>query len=716
MDEIKLLAKEFKLREEHVKNIITLIDGGSTIPFIARYRKEMTGECDDQVLRALDERLTYVRNLDKRKTEVLSSIRDQEKLTPELEAAINEAATLAVVEDLYRPYKPKRRTRATIAREKGLAPLADAIFLQQKMDLASAAEKFINVEKGVLSSEDALAGAHDIIAEMISDSADARAELRDAFHRSSALTAKAAKEEDSVYRQYYDFSESYRTLPSHRILACNRGEKDGFLKVGMAMDAISAKAALRRRFVKNVSETGRFVGECADDADVTLLQPSLERELRRELTDRASEQAISVFASNLRQLLLVPPIKGKTVLAIDPGMRTGCKIAVIDPTGKLLKTSIFYPTPPYNKTAESEAILFSLLKQYKVDAIACGNGTASKESEIFLAGALKKFGDPGLGYMMVSEAGASVYSASKLAAAEFPDFDVSLRSAVSIGRRMQDPLAELVKIDPKAIGVGQYQHDLPAARLSEALDGVVEDCVNAVGVDVNTASKELLARISGLNAASAAAIVKYRDEHGSFASREELKKVPRMGEKTFELCAGFLRVPHGENMLDNTGIHPESYEGCRRLLKVLGCDVSTETGRLALPLMLKNVGEAAAAEKAGLGLPTMRDIVKELLKPGRDLRDELPPPMLRRDIMDMSDLQPGMKIMGTVRNVTDFGAFVDIGVHQDGLVHVSRGADRFIRHPSEVLKVGDVMEFRVLSVDVAKKRIGLTLKKEEKAK
>ena len=716
MDEIKILAKEFNLREEHVKNIITLIDGGSTIPFIARYRKEMTGECDDQVLRSLDERLTYIRNLDKRKNEVLSSIRDQEKLTPELEAAIHEAATLAVVEDLYRPYKPKRRTRATMAREKGLAPLADAIFLQQKMDLQAAAGKFIDEEKGVLTCEDALAGAHDIIAEMISDSADARAELRDAFHRTSALTAKAAKEEDSVYRQYYDFSESYRTLPSHRILAVNRGEKDGFLKVSMVMDAVSAKNALHRRFVKNDGDTGRFVAACADDAYDRLLQPSLESELRRELTDRASEQAIGVFAANLRQLLLVPPIKGKTVLAIDPGMRTGCKIAVIDPTGKLLKTSIFYPTPPYNKTAESEAILFSLLKQYHVDAIACGNGTASKESEIFLAGALKKFGDPSLGYMMVSEAGASVYSASKLAAAEFPDFDVSLRSAVSIGRRMQDPLAELVKIDPKAIGVGQYQHDLPAARLSEALDGVVEDCVNAVGVDVNTASKELLARISGLNAASASAIVKYRDEHGSFSSREELKKVPRMGEKTFELCAGFLRIPHGDNMLDNTGIHPESYEGCRRLLKVLGCDVSTETGRLALPLMLKNVGEATAAEKAGLGLPTLRDIVKELLKPGRDLRDELPPPMLRRDIMDMSDLQPGMKIMGTVRNVTDFGAFVDIGVHQDGLVHVSQCADRFIRHPSEVLKIGDVMEFRVLSVDVAKKRIALTLRKEEKGK
>ncbi len=716
MDEITLLATEFKLRPEHVKNIIELIDSGSTIPFIARYRKEMTGACDDQVLRALSDRLTYVRNLAKRKAEVLSSITDQGKLTPELAEAIEKAETLVSVEDIYRPFKPKRRTRATIAQEKGLTPLAEAIMAQTGLDLQAAAADYLNEEKGVTSVEEALAGAHDILAEMISDSADARAELRAAAQRSAMLQSKAAKEEDSVYRGYYEFSESYKTLPSHRILAINRGEKDGFLKVSMAMDEIKAKSMLRSRFVKGTKADADFVGEACDDAYSRLIAPSLERELRQELTDRASTQAISVFADNLRQLLLTPPIKGKTVLAIDPGMRTGCKIAVIDPTGKLLKTAVFYPTPPYNKTAESEALLFNLLRTYKVNAIACGNGTASKESEIFLANALKKFGDESLGYMMVSEAGASVYSASKLAATEFPDFDVSLRSAVSIGRRMQDPLAELVKIDPKSIGVGQYQHDLPAAKLTEALDGVVEDCVNAVGVDVNTASKELLSHISGLNSASAAAIVNFRNENGPFTSRKQLLKVPRMGAKTFELCAGFLRVPGSANMLDNTGVHPESYAGCEKLLSLLGADIQSETGRLALPLLLKTYGEGRAAEAAGLGIPTLRDILKELAKPGRDLRDELPPPMLRRDILDLSDLQVGMKIMGTVRNVTDFGAFVDIGVHQDGLVHVSQVADRFVRHPSEVLKVGDVREFRILNLDVAKKRIGLTLRKEPKEK
>ena len=714
MDEIKTLSREFSLKPGHVENIISLLDGGSTVPFIARYRKEMTGSVDDQVLRALSERLEYLRNLAKRKEEILSSIREQGKLIPELEDALDKAATLAAAEDLYRPYKPKRRTRATVAAERGLVPLAERILTEKNIALSEAARDFVDPEKGVNSVEEALAGAHDVIAERISDDAESRRVLREGAHRSALLTVKAAKEEDSVYRGYYDFSEAWRTLPSHRILAVNRGEKEGFLKVSIQADVVRAKGFLKSRFAAGSGERAAFLAGCAEDPNDRLIAPSLERELRQELTDRANAQAISVFAANLRQLLLVPPIKGKTVLAIDPGMRTGCKIAVVDPTGKLLKTDVFYPTPPYNRIAESEALLFRLLRDYRVDAIACGNGTASKESEIFLANALKKFGDPKLGYMMVSEAGASVYSASKLAAAEFPDFDVSLRSAVSIGRRMQDPLAELVKIDPRSIGVGQYQHDLPPAELARALDAVVEDCVNAVGVDVNTASRELLARVSGLNAASAQAIVKYRDENGPFPSRAALKKVPRMGEKTFEQAAGFLRVPGGKELLDNTGVHPESYAGCKALLKLLGTGAATETERLALPLLVKTYGEERAAAAAGLGVPTLRDIVKELIKPGRDLRDELPPPLLRRDVMELSDLTPGMKITGTVRNVTDFGAFVDIGVHQDGLVHVSECADRFVRHPSEVLKVGDVREFRVISVDAVKKRIGLSLKSEKK--
>ena len=714
MDEIKTLAREFSLKPEHVGNIVSLLDGGSTVPFIARYRKEMTGSVDDQVLRSLSERLEYLRNLAKRKEEILSSIREQGKLTAELEEALDKAATLAAAEDIYRPFRPKRRTRATIAKERGLGPLAERIMKEKDLSLSDAAKAFVDPEKGVNSPEEALAGAHDVIAEEISDDAEARRVLREEAHRSALLTVKAAKDEDSVYRGYYDFSEAWRTLPSHRILAVNRGEKEGFLKASIKADDVRAKGFLRNRFAGGSAERSAFLSDCAEDAYDRLIAPSLERELRQELTDRASAQAISVFAANLRQLLMVPPIKGKTVLAIDPGMRTGCKIAVVDPTGKLLKTDVFYPTPPYNKTAESEALLFRLLRTYHVDAIACGNGTASKESEIFLANALKKFGDPKLGYMMVSEAGASVYSASKLAAAEFPDFDVSLRSAVSIARRMQDPLAELVKIDPRSIGVGQYQHDLPPAELARALDAVVEDCVNAVGVDVNTASKELLARVSGLNAASAQAIVNYRNENGLFPSRAALKKVPRMGEKTFEQAAGFLRVPGGKEILDNTGVHPESYAGCKTLLKLLGVEAAAAAERAALPLLVKNYGEEKAACAAGFGIPTLRDVVKELMKPGRDLRDELPPPMLRRDVMDLSDLAPGMKITGTVRNVTDFGAFVDIGVHQDGLVHVSECADRFVRHPSEVLKVGDVREFRVISVDAAKKRIGLSLKSERK--
>ncbi len=716
MDIVKTLSMEFKLEQRHVVNILSLIDDGNTIPFIARYRKEMTGSCDDQVLRELHERLLYLRNLEARKKEIIESIAAQEKLTDELKTAIENAATLAEAEDLYRPYRPKRRTRATIAMEKGLEPLADLLIKQDRRtgELLALAAPFVDPEKGVATPEDALSGAKDILAERISDDAASRKSLRALFGREGVLSSRAAKEEDSVYRLYYSFSEPVRTLPSHRILAINRGEREGYLKVSIAVNEDSARAILNRQFVREGSITSASVREAAEDAWSRLIFPSIEREVRNDLTERAAEQAISMFALNLKPLLLQPPVRGKVALGLDPAYRTGCKIAVVDATGKALDTSVVYPTPPQNKKDEAKRELKRLIAAHNVEIIAIGNGTASKEAELFVAELIAELSTK-VSYMVVNEAGASVYSASKLAAGEFPQYDVSLRSAVSIARRLQDPLAELVKIDPKSIGVGQYQHDLPPARLDATLTGVVEDCVNSVGVDVNTASAPLLGYISGLNATAAKNVVAYRDENGGFHSRTELKKVPRLGPKAYEQCAGFLRIIGGKNILDNTAVHPESYDAAKKLLSLCGFSLSDiEKGALStLPARIKEIGEDRVAGECGVGVPTLRDMVAELLKPGRDIRDALPPPLLRTDILDMNDLKPGMELMGTVRNVIDFGVFVDIGVHQDGLVHISELAERFVKHPSEVVKVGDVVSVRVLSVDPAKKRISLTMKQQK---
>ena len=718
MDIAKTLSTEFKLELRHVTNILSLIDDGNTIPFIARYRKEMTGSCDDQVLRELHERLLYLRNLEARKKEIIESISAQDKLTDELKAAIESAATLAEAEDLYRPYRPKRRTRATIAMEKGLEPLADLLFKQDRRtgELNTLAAPFIDPEKGVATAEEALGGAKDILAERISDDAATRKLLRALFGREGVVASRAAKEEDSVYRLYYAFSEPVRTLPSHRILALNRGEREGYLKVSIAVNEDSARAILFRQFVKEGSITSPSVREAAEDAWNRLIFPSIEREVRNDLTERAAEQAISMFALNLKPLLLQPPVRGKVALGLDPAYRTGCKIAVVDATGKALDTSVVYPTPPQNKKDEAKRELKRLIAAHKVEIIAIGNGTASKEAELFVAELIAEL-PVKVSYMVVNEAGASVYSASKLAAGEFPQYDVSLRSAVSIARRLQDPLAELVKIDPKSIGVGQYQHDLPPARLDATLTGVVEDCVNSVGVDANTASAPLLGYISGLNATAAKNVVAYRDENGGFHSRTELKKVPRLGPKAYEQCAGFLRIIGGKNILDNTAVHPESYDAAKKLLSLCGFSLSDieQGGLAALPLRIKQLGEEKLAAECGVGVPTLRDMVAELLKPGRDIRDALPPPLLRTDILDMNDLKPGMELMGTVRNVIDFGVFVDIGVHQDGLVHISELTDRYVKHPSEVVKVGDVVSVRVLSVDAAKKRISLSMKQQKQA-
>ena len=714
MDITALLAAEFKLRPEHVKNIVSLIDDGNTIPFIARYRKELTGSCDDQVLRELADRLTYLRNLEKRKAEVKESIAAQEKLTDALSAAIDGASTLSEVEDLYRPYRPKRRTRATVAREKGLGPLADLILAQtvRQGTLEALAAPFVDADKGVMTWEEAMAGASDIVAEEISDDADSRGRLRALMQRDGRLVSKAAKDEKSVYEMYYDYTEPAAKIPSHRILAVNRGEKEEFLKVSLSLDEAPALNILYGKFVKNGSVTTETVRAAACDAWKRLIAPSVEREVRGLLTERASEQAIHMFGLNLKPLLLQPPVKDKVILGLDPAYRTGCKLAVVDKTGKVLDTSIIYPTQPQNKTEEARRELKRLIDKHGVDAIAIGNGTASKESEIFVAGLIPELSRP-VGYMVVNEAGASVYSASKLGAEEFPDFDVTQRSAVSIARRLLDPLAELVKIDPKSIGVGQYQHDMPQARLDAALGGVVEDCVNSVGVDLNTASMYLLTYIAGLNTAVAKNIVAWRDENGRFKSRTELKKVPKLGPKAYEQCAGFLRIPGGKNVLDNTSVHPESYAAAEKLLGMFSLSMADRAGVEELPGRVKALGEEKTAAAVGVGVPTLRDIVGELVKPGRDLRDELPPPMLRSDIMDMNDLKPGMELTGTVRNVIDFGVFVDIGVHQDGLVHISQVADRYIRHPSEVVKVGDIVSVTVLGVDTAKKRISLTMRKQK---
>ena len=712
MDYTSLLASEFSLRPQQVKAAVELLDAGNTIPFIARYRKEATGSLDDQVLREMAERLEYLRNLDKRREEIRKSLAEQEVLTEELEVRLQEAKTLSELEDLYRPYRPKRRTRATVARERGLEPLSLWLMLQQSGDPEQEAEKYINPEKEVPDAESALAGARDILAETVSDDADIRKALREMMMREGVLVTKAAKEEDSVYSMYYDFREPVRSMAAHRILAVNRGEREEFLKVSLEVPEEKALAHIRKIYVRNSTPAAAQVAEACGDAWERLIFPSLEREVRNELTDRANVSAIRVFSQNLHQLLMQPPIKGKVTLGVDPGFRTGCKLAVIDANGKVLDTGVGYFTLPGNEGGKATAarLIKGFVQKYGVTAIAIGNGTASRESEQFIVSLLPEM--PGTAYMIVSEAGASVYSASKLAAEEFPDFDVTQRSAVSIARRMQDPLAELVKIDPKAIGVGQYQHDLKQNELTEALDGVVEQCVNQVGVEVSTASAELLSHVAGIGPALAKNIVAYREENG-IPTRQALKKVPKLGPKAYEQCAGFLRVADSKNPLDATGVHPESYEAAGKLLETLGYDLKglKRGGIPEIPLKAKAYGEEKLAQEIGVGLPTLKDMIAELQKPGRDPRDELPKPVLRTDVLDMKDLTPGMELTGTVRNVIDFGAFVDIGVHQDGLVHISRMADKFIRHPAEVVKVGDVVKVWVVNVDEKKQRIALTMVK-----
>ena len=706
-----VLAQELGQKEEYVENVIRLLDEGNTIPFIARYRKEMHGAMDDTTLRALETRLQYLRNLEERKGEILSAIDAQGKLTPELERSIREADTLAQAEDLYRPYKQKRRTRATMAKEKGLEPLALAIFAQDGKDPAKLAESYVNPDLGVNSVEEALAGASDIIAEMISDDPGIRGRLREKMSKAAVETVQAADPEaDSVYRLYYDFSSLAGKLQSHQILAINRGEKEGFLKVSAALPGAEGSALVCRGALKPQGPVSAFVKAAAEDAYDRLIAPSAERELRAELTDRASEAAIANFALNLKPLLMARPVKGFVTMGLDPGYRNGCKVAVVDGTGKLLDTAVVYPTFSQRKKEEAIEILLRLIRKHGVRHIAIGNGTASRETEAMTVELLKKA--PGVSYMIVSEAGASVYSASPLAAEEFPDYDVNLRSAVSIARRLQDPLAELVKIDPKAIGVGQYQHDMPQKRLDEALGAVVEDCVNAVGVDVNTASPSLLQQVSGLNATTAKNIVAYREENGPFTARSQLKKVPKLGPKAYQQSAGFLRVPESREILDNTGVHPESYGAAEKLLELCGyTKQDAAAGKLTeLDGRLRAYGPEKAAEACGVGLPTLLDVAKELQKPGRDPRDELPEPILRTDVLEMKDLKPGMVLTGTVRNVIDFGVFVDIGVHQDGLVHISQVCNKFIRHPSEVVQVGDIVKVAVLDVDEKRKRISLTMK------
>ncbi len=705
------LTAEFHLRPQQVENTVRLIDEGNTIPFIARYRKEVTGSLDDQVLRELAERLAYLRGLEEQHEKVRAVIEEQGALTEELAAALDAAATMTELDDLYRPYRPKRKTRASVAKARGLQPLADALYAQERegSDPLVLAEDYVGDE--VPTAADALQGARDIIAERVSDDAGVRKRLRVVCMANGKLMAKAAREEDSVYAMYYDFSEPLSKIAGHRILAINRGEREEFLKVGVEFDRAKALGIVFSSHVKEGAPSTEQVRMAAEDAYDRLIFPSIEREIRGELTQRASDAAIKVFSLNLRHLLMQPPVKGRVALGLDPGYRTGCKTAVVDETGKVLETGVIYPAPPHNKVEQARKLVAGWIEKYGVEIIAIGNGTASHETEVFVAELLKTL-PRGVSYMVVSEAGASVYSASKLGAEEFPEYDVSLRSAVSIARRLQDPLAELVKIDPKAIGVGQYQHDMPQNQLSEALDGVVEDCVNAVGVDLNTASAPLLARVAGLSAAVSKNIVAYRNENGAFTSRAQLKKVPKLGPKAFEQCAGFLRVPESKNVLDNTAVHPESYDAAKQLLDMCGMSLRDvrEGAADALGKRVQELGAAALAEKLGIGEPTLLDIVAELQRPGRDPRDELPPPLLRTDVMGMEDLKPGMELTGTVRNVIDFGAFIDIGVHQDGLVHISQITNRFIKHPADVLKVGDVVKVWVLSVDTAKKRISLTMK------
>ena len=716
MNILEKLTQEFSLKPFQVENTVKLIDEGNTIPFIARYRKELTGSLDDQILRELSERLSYLRNMDETREKIKAAIEEAGALTEELSAAIDAATTLTELDDLYRPYKKKRKTRASVAKEKGLQPLADIIYAQEPdcAEPLTLAADYINAELGVETAEDALQGAMDIIAEIISDDADIRKRMRFVCAAHGKLVTAAAKDELDVYEMYADYTEPLSKIPSHRILAINRGEKEEFLKVSVEFDRQKAMFIISKNHIKEGSPSTDTVRAAAEDAYTRLIFPSIEREMRNELTEKASDSAIKVFSTNLRQLLMQPPVKDSVTIGLDPGYRTGCKVAVVDGTGKVLDTGVIYPAPPHNKIEEAKKIISALVKKHNVRTFAIGNGTASHETEVFAADVIKELGT-GLSYMVVSEAGASVYSASKLAAEEFPEYDVSLRSAVSIARRMQDPLAELVKIDPKAIGVGQYQHDMPPAALGTALDGVVESCVNTVGVDLNTASVQLLSRVSGIGAAVAKNIVAYREENGVFTAREQLKKVSKLGPKAYEQCAGFLRISGGKHALDNTAVHPESYDAAVRLLALCGkteADITSgNLGELSAAVQTRGIDDTAT--ELGIGVPTLCDIVSELQKPGRDPRDELPPPLLRHDIMSMEDLKAGMELTGTVRNVIDFGAFVDIGVHQDGLVHISHITNRFIKHPSEALKVGDVVTVWVLSVDVPKKRISLTMRKDK---
>lgn len=714
MEYSQILAQQFNIKEEYAQNIINLLDDGNTIPFIARYRKEMHGSMDDQLIREFSEKLEYLRGLDKRREEIRSLIDGQEKLTDEISALLDKASTLSELEDIYRPYRPKRKTRASVAKEKGLEPLALEIIKQESsFNPSVTAEKYIDEEKGVATANDAIQGAMDIIAEQVSDSAEIRKRVRNLTTMNGVVISSATdSEKESVYTTYYDFKEPVKKIAGHRLLAINRGEKEGFLKVSIESDSEKPLNIIYRLLDKGTNPLcSDIIREACKDAYNRLIFPSIEREIRNDLTDTASENAMKVFAVNLKQLLMQPPVKGKTVLGLDPGYRTGCKVAVVDDTGKVLDTAVIYPTHSDKKIEESKQKLLQLIKKYYVDIISIGNGTASKETEMFTADVIKE-ADHTVYYMVVSEAGASVYSASKLAATELPELDLTLRSAVSIARRLQDPLAELVKIEPKAIGVGQYQHDMPQKRLGETLDGVVEDCVNSVGADLNTASPALLLRVSGLNSTVCKNIVAYREENGAFSSRAELKKVPKLGPKAFEQCAGFLRVPESKNPLDNTGVHPESYKSAKELLNLLDySDKEIKSGKFPdLQSRVTAYGTKSLAEKLEIGLPTLDDIVKELSKPGRDPRDEMPAPMLRSDILDIKDLKEGMELKGTVRNVIDFGAFVDIGVHQDGLVHISQICNKYIKHPGEVLKVGDVVNVKILSVDLDKNRISLTMR------
>ena len=714
MDIASVLSKEFNIRLDYVNNIINLIDEGCTIPFIARYRKELTGSCDDQVLREFNDRLVYLRNLEKRKQEISKSITEQEKMTDELQAQIDAAKTLTEVEDIYRPYKPKRKTRASMAIAKGLKPLADLIFAQDIHEsVEELAKGYVDEEKGVKDVESALQGAKDIIAEYMSDDSEIRKTLRQSIVETAEIeTALVENENSKTYEMYKEYSEPVAKIPSHRILAINRGEKEGCLKVSIKYSEKLAHKLMKQAFVKDNPYTNDLMDEVIEDSFSRLLFPSLENECRNNLTDKADEQAIKMFEVNLKPLLMVAPLKNNIILGLDPAYRTGCKIAVIDKNGDVLDTTVIYPTPPQSKIEESIYKLRQLILKHNVDIISIGNGTASKEAEIFVAKLIAQTPERKLNYAVVNEAGASVYSASKLGAQEFPDYDVSLRSAVSIARRLQDPLAELIKIDVKSIGVGQYQHDMPQNRLTEVLEGVVEDCVNSVGVDLNTASVSLLSYVSGLNQGIAKNIVEFRKANKSFSSREQLLKVPKLGAKAYEQCAGFLQIVSSKNVFENTGVHPESYDAAKKLLALFGLgEEDVKNNNLtSLPLLVKNIGESEVAKKIGVGVPTLVDMIKELIKPGRDIREEMPKPVLRSDLLSLEDLKEGMVLSGVVRNVIDFGAFVDIGVHQDGLVHISQICDRYIKHPSEVLKVGDHVQVKVLSVDPVKKRIALTMK------